>query len=159
MTDKPQGAPQNPNPDYQDRDILLKPVVFFVVALAVVTIATVIAMGIYFRVMDDRAWKAEADIPAAARERVLPPAPRLLVDEPMELKAYLENARSILESYAVLDEDEGIVRLPVDVALDLVVEQGLPDWSPPVPEVTNSEEAESEADQETTDDSDATDTL
>ncbi len=139
MTDKPQDAPQNPNPDYQDRDILVKPIVYFLIGLTVLTVAVLIAMGVLFRMLDRQAHLADAHIPAAARERVLPPEPRLVVDEKMALDEYLANARRILEGYALLDEETGRVRIPIDEAIDRVAERGLPRWAAPEREALPAE--------------------
>lgn len=138
MAHKTQGTPVNPNPDYQDRDIRVMPIVYFVVGMTVLTIVCVLAMAAMFRYMDHQAAMSEKDIPAEARERILPPEPRLIPDEPMALKAYRESARRILEGYAVLDEEKGIVRIPVADAIELVVERGLPQWYTGAPAVASS---------------------
>ena len=140
MTNKSQGAPQNPNPDYQDRDILIKPIVIFLVSLLVLTVLVVVAMGVYFRTMERRMQRFEERIPDEARERVLPPEPRLVVDEKMALEEYLANARAILDNYALLDEEAGVVRIPIDQAIEHVAVRGLPRWEDPdVPEPPEAE--------------------
>ncbi len=121
-------SPQNPNPDYQDRDILIRPIMYFMGGLLVVTLIILGGLVLFFRVMDQQMDKAEADIPPAARERVLPPEPRLIVDEKMGLEEYLANARAILDHYQRLDDER--VRIPIHVAIDQVVREGLPRWEP-----------------------------
>lgn len=123
-------TPQNPNPDYQDRDIRLKPIAYFIIGLAVLTVVVVVTMAMLFNVYERRNAQGEADRGLSAGERALPPEPRLIVDEQMELEAYLEKARAVLDSYAVIDEDT--VRIPIDVAMERVAEQGLPRWAPVV---------------------------
>ena len=146
MTDQPKDAPQNPNPDYQDRDILIKPVLIFLAGLTVVTVLTLIGMSAFFRVMERQTERAEAHIPPEARDRVLPPEPRLIVDERMNLDEYLANARAILDNYAMLDENKGTVRIPVDHAIELVAVRGLPRWEQPEPPVEPEAEIDEDPD-------------
>jgi hypothetical protein len=58
--------------------------------------------------------------------RMLPPLPRLQVDPKMELKEYRDSQREILNSYGWVDRAGGVVRIPVDRAIELVLARGLP---------------------------------
>jgi hypothetical protein len=58
--------------------------------------------------------------------RTLPPLPRLQVDPKMELKKYRDSQREILNSYGWVDRQGGVVRIPIDRAMDLVIARGLP---------------------------------
>ena len=57
-----------------------------------------------------------------------PPAPRLQTSPTRDLQEMrrAENAR--LQSYGWVDRTAGIVRLPIERAMEMVVEQGLPSW-------------------------------
>ncbi len=126
MTEQKMNTPANPNPDYQDRDILLKPILYFLGGITLLTLLLLLILGIYFRTIDRRTDMAESAIPAAARERVLPPEPRLVVDEKMELAQYIEASRLLLDNYAVQDDQS--LRIPIAHAMQLVSERGLPQW-------------------------------
>jgi hypothetical protein len=58
--------------------------------------------------------------------RVLPPAPRLQVEPRAELHAYCEQQAQLLNSYGWADEHNGVVRIPVDRAMELTLQLGLP---------------------------------
>jgi hypothetical protein len=58
--------------------------------------------------------------------RVLPPAPRLQVEPRAELHAYCEQQDQLLNTYGWADEHNGVVRIPVDRAMELTLQQGLP---------------------------------
>lgn len=58
--------------------------------------------------------------------RVLPPAPRLQVDARKDLNAYLKDQQEMLDTYGWVDQKAGVVRIPVDRAMDLLLEKGLP---------------------------------
>jgi hypothetical protein len=62
--------------------------------------------------------------------RVLPPAPRLQVQPRAELHAYCVEQDKLLNSYGWADEHNGVVRIPVDRAMELTLQQGLPARSP-----------------------------
>jgi hypothetical protein len=58
--------------------------------------------------------------------RVLPPGPRLQVNAPEDLHDYLQQQQHTLDSYGWVDQGAGVVRIPIDRAMDLVLERGLP---------------------------------
>lgn len=62
--------------------------------------------------------------------RVLPPPPRLQVEPRAELHAYCEEQAKLLDSYGWADEHNGVVRIPVDRAMELTLQQGLPSRAP-----------------------------
>ena len=56
--------------------------------------------------------------------RTLPPAPRLQVTPARDLQQYRDEQRQTLETYGWVDQRAGIVRVPIERAMDLVIEQG-----------------------------------
>jgi len=58
--------------------------------------------------------------------RILPPHPRLQVDPQKEIHDYCEQQAEILDSYGWVDQSAGIVRIPIDRAIDLTMKNGLP---------------------------------
>jgi hypothetical protein len=54
------------------------------------------------------------------------PSPRLEEDERGQLNSILTNEDNILYSYGWVDEKAGVVRIPIDRAMDLLVQRGLP---------------------------------
>lgn len=69
----------------------------------------------------------EADVPRhpLAEEVVQPPEPRLLADPDGYWDDYLAEQEERLSTPAWIDRDAGVVRVPVDRAIDLVLEEGL----------------------------------
>jgi hypothetical protein len=53
----------------------------------------------------------------------VPPEPRLQVDPSEEFQKYLQQEKEILNSYAWTSRADGKVRIPIDRAMDLVVEK------------------------------------
>ncbi|MBM3814163.1 MAG: hypothetical protein FJW20_21265 [Acidimicrobiia bacterium] len=58
-------------------------------------------------------------------QRVLPPAPRLQVSNTQDLDALRARGTKALTSYGWVRQETGIVRIPVERAMDLVVERGV----------------------------------
>ena len=52
--------------------------------------------------------------------------PSLLVREPMNLKKFRDEEEHLLTSYGWVDQNAGVVRLPIDRAKALLLERGLP---------------------------------
>jgi hypothetical protein len=62
----------------------------------------------------------------------VPPAPRLQEQPFLDVKTLHADEQSVLTSAAWVDEGAGIARIPVDEAMKIVAEKGLPIW-PPAP--------------------------
>jgi hypothetical protein len=58
--------------------------------------------------------------------RILPPQPRLQVQPHVDLQAYCDAQMKELNSYAMVDPDNDVVRIPVDRAMTLILQRGLP---------------------------------
>ncbi|MGD8394266.1 MAG: hypothetical protein PVF43_02195 [Candidatus Eiseniibacteriota bacterium] len=124
-------GPQEPIPPGQgpfDREINLRAVVLFGGALAVSVIVSMILMWFMFQYFDARGDAlAERRVSplVAPGERRLPPEPRLQASPPADLIAMRAAEDSVLTGYGWVDQHEGIVRIPVAEAIDLVADRGL----------------------------------
>jgi hypothetical protein len=58
--------------------------------------------------------------------RTVPPEPRLQTMAPLDLKDYRADQERILKGYGWVDSQAGIVRIPVDRAMDLLLQKGYP---------------------------------
>ena len=54
------------------------------------------------------------------------PEPRLQVDAPRELRELRAAEDAALHGYAWIDKDRGLVRIPIDRAIDVLAQRGLP---------------------------------
>ncbi len=64
-----------------------------------------------------------------ARMPHLPPAPRLQTEPFKDLEELRAAEDRELGSYGWVDQASGVARLPIERAIELVVEEGLPNWS------------------------------
>lgn len=67
-----------------------------------------------------------------ARERVLPPEPRLQSDPAADMVALRARSRGILSTYGVVDMASGTARIPIDRAIDLTARGMKPASGPPL---------------------------
>jgi hypothetical protein len=112
---------------YETQDITGKLVFWFLFVLAVVTVCCVIAMVFMFGLLTKELPAAATVVPSqVAPGRILPPEPRLQASPPIELKAFREKEEAVLTTYGWVDKSEQKARIPVERALELVAERGLP---------------------------------
>jgi hypothetical protein len=133
--------PVNPagNDGYERSDLGVRPVLYFLGGLALAIILAVFAVeGLYF-FLDKRSESRQTaisplvtDAPKDTRQiapdypQTVFPDPRLEVDERGQLKDIRLNEERSLASYGWVDEKGGVVRIPIDRAMDLIVQRGLP---------------------------------
>jgi len=93
--------------------------------LVAIVIIAVIQVGVwwlyqYFRNQDQR-----RDVRRTLVEvrPPIPPEPRLQVNPQADFQEYLRNQQEKLKSYGWVSRAEGKVRIPIDVAMELVVEK------------------------------------
>ena len=110
---------------HETRDASMRNVIGFGAALLVLIMAgLLVSEGVlrYFEV------RQPLGPPASPFEnvRTLPPAPRLQVAPVEDLARYRAAQESALNSYGWVDQKAGVVRIPIDRAIDLLLERGLP---------------------------------
>jgi hypothetical protein len=117
--------PRTEGERYERRDANVSTLLMFGAGLFVVIVVVFFAMK---GVFDFFAISQKLGPPASPFEdvRVLPPQPRLQVYPRMDLKTYCEAEQKDLNSYGWVDEHNGVVRIPVERAMDLTLERGLP---------------------------------
>jgi hypothetical protein len=140
-TERP--APVEPHGDrpatgHETRDISIRAIVGFGVALAALTGVVLAAMWGVFRVFENREDKRDQPVSPmiAVNLRRTPSGPRL---EPNPLAPRLAaRARedTILGTYGWVDPGAGIARIPIDRAMELLVQKGLPPSKPIAPAAT-----------------------
>ncbi len=125
--DNPRGAPGE---RYEKRDVNVRQVTLFGVGLVVVIgIGAIVSMWFVFKYLAFRTTPGPPPSPLFEAQ-ALPPGPRLQATPAMDLKAHRAAEESRLHSYGWVDRNAGIVRIPVEQAMDLVAKKGLPYWPP-----------------------------
>jgi hypothetical protein len=135
MSEPKRDAAGTPHPSF-DTEIDSRAIGMFGVYLTVGVVVVAILMWALFR--DFKMREEAADLPGsplADHSRPhLPPEPRLQTTPELDLQAYLAAERQRVAGYGWVDEKAGLVHVPVDRAIDLVLERGFPAPSATQPE-------------------------
>ena len=113
---------------HETRDVNIRLVALFALSLAVILAGSLALMAWVLDILPVApAGHGPRGAPIAATPP-RPPEPRLQTSPIRDLQEMrrAENAR--LQSYGWVDRSAGIVRMPIDQAMERVVEQGLPSW-------------------------------
>lgn len=115
---------------YEQSDATLRPLLLFFGGLALFCAVIFVAMVVFFDVLQSSFTAAErAQAPAPpplAAIRQVPPEPRLQYAEPVDLVKFRAEEARRLHSYGWVDRAQGVVRIPVPRALELLRDRGLP---------------------------------
>ncbi len=103
----------------------------FEVALLLLAVVSMAAMGGLFYYFTNREAVADTSRSPLATERSLPPIPNLQVNPASDLEQLRVEENKRLNTYGWVDKEQGIVRIPVEKAMEVVAKQGLPRQLPP----------------------------
>jgi hypothetical protein len=95
-----------------------------VVVAAVVHLFLWWLLGVYER-QNDRAQTQVYPMAAGQRDR-LPPSPRFQENPQEELQELRAKQKALLEGYGWVNKEAGVARIPIEDAMKIVVERGLP---------------------------------
>ena len=113
---------------YERRDVDVRALftVVFILLLSCVAIFIVVAIVMhYFKVHEPAVTAGQANIPVIRAPTF--PEPRLLVRPGASLAELRAAEDSDLESYGWVDRASGVARIPIDRAMQLLLERGLPE--------------------------------
>jgi hypothetical protein len=110
---------------YERSDADVRNLLKFGLSLFVILVAVLISMRWTFFYF---AKSQQLGPPASPFEdaRVLPPQPRLQPHPHLDLQAYCDAQINELNTYGWVDQQNEVVRIPVDRAMDLIIQRGLP---------------------------------
>ncbi len=117
---------ERPESRHEDSDVDTRAVGKFGIALALLCI---ISLGLVFGLFEYffESDEARSRVPAAQKvEAKLPPQPRLQRTPVLDLQRMRQEESQVLDSYGWVDGRNGIVRIPIDRAIDLLAQRGLP---------------------------------
>jgi hypothetical protein len=117
---------EHPGGRHEEHDVQVRPIVIFGLGLIILTTVVLLLMDWMFDYL--AAYHARLDVPRSplSISREPPPGPRLEVSPDQTLRELRTEEEAVLHSYGWVDRDAGIVRLPIDRAITLLTERGLP---------------------------------
>jgi hypothetical protein len=115
----------HPETQHEENVIQLTPVVIFAVVMILVSVATFVTVKIIQHTFDINWARSEAPVSSLAQSP-MPATPMLQVSSGQDLIALREKERAALTSYRWIDEKNGVVGIPVEQAIKLLAQRGLP---------------------------------
>jgi hypothetical protein len=124
--------------DFEREDLGAKPIIVFLIALVVGCVVVAILLKGMYSLLDKRETQHQpAQSPLVQQtttdtRTVEPgdvtkfPQPRLESHETGEIDAFRLQEAQRLQSYGWVDQEAGVVRIPIDRAMELLAQRGLP---------------------------------
>jgi hypothetical protein len=104
----------------------LKPVIAFAIVMVLVTIFSFASMGFFLDFLRMNHERNDTPLSPLAKPNPEPPAPRLQVSPSQDLKQMRQTENAVLHAYHWVDKNTGVVGIPVERAMEVLAERGLP---------------------------------
>lgn len=117
---------------YEKQDVGFRFAMVFVSALIAAVVVVMVFLVWFYRVV---APPPPPQQTGATTARRLPPAPVLQANPAVDMQKFREREEQKVFSYGWVDRQAGIAKVPVQKAMEIVAERGLPQWqAPPTPQ-------------------------
>ncbi|HWC97468.1 MAG TPA: hypothetical protein VG456_11975 [Candidatus Sulfopaludibacter sp.] len=120
--------PERPVSPFEEKDVDVWAVGRLGIALALICVVCLALLFGLFRFFESETGGARPAVGKGigADAGKLPPAPRLEETPILDLQEMRAAEDQVLNSYAWVDKQNGVVRIPIDRAIDLLAQRGLP---------------------------------
>jgi hypothetical protein len=126
------GAAVNESVAYERKDVNAWAILWVGVVMVVAAVVIHTVVWWLFDAFDrGEAQKGRPPATLVQTQRPAPPEPRLQTNAPADLDELRATKERELESYGWIDQPKGIVHIPVEQAMTLLVERGLPKTQAP----------------------------
>jgi hypothetical protein len=125
----PEPAPSDVAAGHEVSDVSIRGLIIFLVGLLASLAAVVFAISWMFSFLSMRAQRSDSPPPPLAPLRTKgPPEPRLQETPALEMRKMREAEEAALTNTRWIDKQQGIVQIPIDRAMELIGQRGLPHW-------------------------------
>jgi hypothetical protein len=127
-----QHAAHQPHHDdvaHEGSDINARAIAKFGIGLLALGAVVYLVVWLFFVFLSDRASRASRQLAyplAVGQQDRVPPEPRLQTNPRADLRELRESEDKRLDSYGWVDRNAGIVHIPIDDAIKLTLQRGLP---------------------------------
>jgi hypothetical protein len=111
---------------HEENTVQLGPVLVFAMILIVVSALSFGGVWFMLDFLKLNQARRDAQLSPLADPNPIPPAPRLQVSPSLDLKQTRQTEDVVLNSYRWIDKDAGVVGIPVEQAMKILAERGLP---------------------------------
>ncbi len=120
-------VPVDASAGWEKRDVNIRGLFQFAFWMAMVLLVTLVGMRFAFdSFKKNEPLGATASPMVKPTDRMLPPSPRLQALPHQELVDYCAAQQQEVNTYAWVNQESGVVRIPVDRAMELILARGLP---------------------------------
>ncbi len=118
------------SPGHETRDLQPRTILIFGIALSVTILVCLAVANWMFHYFAALQTASSPPLSPLARQEA-PPGPHLQAQAPEDLRKFRAEEEATLNSYGWVNQQGGIVRIPIDRAMQLLVQRGLPTSGPP----------------------------
>ena len=113
-----------------DEEISVRGIAGFGIGVLVVSVLAMFAMWAMNMGLERRHESAQPEPRPLARDETehLPPAPNLQTIPELDYQTFLHEQEADLQTYRLLDPNAGTVQIPIDDAIERIVQDGAPRW-------------------------------
>ncbi|MDR3402361.1 MAG: hypothetical protein P4L99_07665 [Chthoniobacter sp.] len=117
---------------YERRDFNARTISFYALGLVIVCVVSAVAIWLFEKELN-RFFGYPGHASWTSSPVMIAPPPRLQTDPARELAAMRAEEDAILQNYGWVDRSNGVIRIPIDVAMQRLLERGLPVRQSPPP--------------------------
>ena len=121
-----QSEEPNFNQGHETTDADVKPILWFLISLALLLVAAMIGMTFLFNTLQEHYQRAGVQVNPVIDVNQIPPNPRLQRDPAEELAEVRQWEDKTLGSYQWIDRETGVFRIPIERAIEIIAQNGLP---------------------------------
>jgi hypothetical protein len=121
--------PSAGNPGYERRDVDIRAIAWLVGSVAILLAASLVGLWWLLVAYNRAAERRNESLLPLAEVDQTPPPPRLQAHPTTDYLEFRAQQQAQLNSYGWIDREQGIVRIPLPRARELILTEGLP--SPP----------------------------
>lgn len=126
-THQPREPNEHEDVRFENSDISIRGVLLFGAALLLTIWIIVSVLYFYFNFLERyRATTTQPALPLTRQLPILPPQPRLQSNSSLDLQQELAHENYELHNYLWVDRSKGIVSIPIDRAMQLIAQRGIP---------------------------------
>ncbi len=122
--------PEQQNAKHETRDLDVPLVTWFALGLVVAVVVFFFATTALYRLFHREHPSPFAASRIELQPRIIAPPPQLQADPTMDLTTFHAGENAKLHTYAWIDKNAGIIRIPIERAMDLIAQRGLPTRGP-----------------------------
>jgi hypothetical protein len=117
------------HPHHETTDVNVRMVALSFIALALIVILVLTSVWWMYRLIREQDQVRNVRESLIPPPSPIPPAPRLQLDPAADYQTYKREQDHILNSYGWISREGGTVRIPIQRAMDLLAQRGLPTGS------------------------------